>query len=114
MMGHPVGQWWQDGRAHDLVVRYPDRYRADLSALRSAPIDADGTRFVALSQVASIERTLGPNLIQRENAKRRIVVMANVAGRDIASVVADIRQALPVLGDGMHVELGGQAALQFR
>ncbi|MFT5679692.1 MAG: CzcA family heavy metal efflux pump [Myxococcota bacterium] len=109
MLGHSVGQWWQEGRAYDLVVRYPDRYRTDLDALRSAPIDADGERFVALEQVAEVERTLGPNLIQRENAKRRIVVMANVADRDIASVVADIRVALPVLGEGMYVEIGGQA-----
>ena len=109
MLGHPVGQWWQDGRAVELVVRYPERYRTDLDALKSAPIDADGQRFVALEQVARVERTLGPNLIQRENAKRRIVVMANVADRDIASVVADIREALPVLGEGMYVEIGGQA-----
>ncbi|MFT4975687.1 MAG: CzcA family heavy metal efflux pump [Myxococcota bacterium] len=109
MLGHSVGQWWQEGRAYDLVVRYPDRYRTDLDALKSAPIDADGERFVALEQVARVERTLGPNLIQRENAKRRIVVMANVADRDIASVVADIRAALPVLGEGMYVEIGGQA-----
>ncbi len=108
MLGHPVGTWWERGRAYELVARYPDRYRADLDALANAPIDADGQRFTALSQVAHVDRTLGPNLIQRENAKRRIVVMANVQGRDIASVTADIRAALPPL-PGMYVELGGQA-----
>ena len=56
-----------------------------------------------------MERTLGPNLIQRENAKRRIVVMANVQGRDIKSVVDDIRASLPVLPPGVYVEIGGQA-----
>jgi len=109
MMGHTVGQWWEGGRAHELVVRYPDRYRADLDALAGAPIDADGERFTALSQVAHVERTLGPNLIQRENAKRRIVVMANVDGRDIAGVVQDIRAALPALPVGTYVAIGGQA-----
>ena len=109
MMGHPVGQWWQQGRSYDLVVRYPERYRADLDALAGAPIDADGERFTALSQVARVERTLGPNLIQRENAKRRIVVMANVQGRDIKSVVDDIRAALPNLPAGVYVDIGGQA-----
>lgn len=109
LVGHTVGQWWERGRAHDVVVRYPERYRTDLPSLAAAPIDADGERFTALSQVASIERTLGPNLIQRENAKRRVVVMANVAGRDIASVSADIRDALPELPPGVYVELGGQA-----
>lgn len=109
LVGHPVGQWWQQGRAVELVVRYPDRYREDLDALAGAPIDADGERFTALSQVATVRRTLGPNLIQRENAKRRIVVMANVQGRDIASITADIRASLPRLPPGTYVEIGGQA-----
>jgi CzcA family heavy metal efflux pump len=109
LVGHPVGQWWQDGRAYDMVVRYPDRYRTDLKALATAPIDADGERFTALNQIAHVDRTLGPNLIQRENAKRRIVVMANVNGRDIASVTRDIRRVLPELPSGTYVEIGGQA-----
>ena len=109
MVGHTVGQWWQQGRAYELVARYPDRYRADLDALAGAPIDADGQRFTALSQVASVQRTLGPNLIQREKAKRRIVVMANVQGRDIGSVTSDIRANLPELPSGTYVEIGGQA-----
>jgi len=109
MVGHPVGQWWQQGRAYALVVKYPSRYRRDLHALAGAPIDADGERFTALSQVATVERTLGPNLIQRENAKRRIVVMANVQGRDIAGITADIRANLPDLPPGTYVEIGGQA-----
>lgn len=109
MVGHPVGQWWEGGRARELVVRYPERYRASPEALASTPIDADGERFTALSQVARVERTLGPNLIQRENAKRRIVVMANVAGRDLRRVVDDLRAALPELPEGLYVEIGGQA-----
>ena len=109
MLGHPVGQWWRDGRPYDLVVRYPDVHRTDLRTLASSPIDADGERFTSLDQVANIQRTLGPNLIQRENAKRRIVVLANVQGRDIASVVGDIREALPVL-PGMYISIGGQGA----
>ena len=107
--GHLVAQWWQKGRSHDLVMRYPDRYREDLDALATAPIDADGERFTPLAQVASLERTLGPNLIKRENAMRRIVVMANVEGRDISSVVADIRSVMPALPRGTYVEIGGQA-----
>jgi CzcA family heavy metal efflux pump len=109
MMGHPVGQWWQGGRAWDLVARYPAHHRDSLDALANTPIDADGERFVALSQVARVERSLGPNLIQRENAKRRIVVMANVEGRDIKGAVDDIRASLPALPEGVYVEIGGQA-----
>ena len=109
MMGHAVGQWWQGGRAWELVARYPAHHRDSLEALADTPIDADGERFVALSQVARVERSLGPNLIQRENAKRRIVVMANVEGRDIKGVVDDIRASLPALPEGVYVEIGGQA-----
>jgi CzcA family heavy metal efflux pump len=109
MLGHPVAQWWHKGRSVEMVVRYPDRYRDNIETLRATPIDADGERFTSLSQVASVEKTLGPNLIQRENAKRRIVVMANVEGRDIAGVVADIRAALPELPAGVYVDIGGQA-----
>ena len=109
MLGHPVAQWWHMGRSVEMVVRYPDRYRQNLQTLRTAPVDASGERFTSLEQVASVQRTLGPNLIQRENAKRRIVVMANVEERDIAGVVADIRAALPPLPPGVYVDIGGQA-----
>ncbi|MCO4769695.1 MAG: efflux RND transporter permease subunit [Deltaproteobacteria bacterium] len=110
LVGQVVGSWWRDGRAHDMVVRYPDEVRGSIEALASAPIDADGERFVSLSQVATVQRTLGPNLIQRENAKRRIVVMANVEGRDIRGVVDEIRAALPTdLPEGTYVVVGGQA-----
>ncbi len=114
VLGHPAGQWREQGRSYDVVVRYPDRFRADVEALKGAPIDADGERFTALDQVARVERTLGPNLIQREDATRRIVVMANVEGRDIASIVTDIRAALAGLDlpPGMHVAIGGQAESQ--
>ena len=109
MIGSSVGQWWRNGRSHDLVVRYPDRYGESIEALASAPIDAAGERFTALGQVARVERTLAPNLVQRENAKRRIVVMANTEGRDIAGVVKDIRSALPDTPPGIYIEIGGQA-----
>ncbi len=109
MLGASVGQWWREGRSHDLVVRYPERYGQSIEALSSTPIDAAGERFTALEQVARVERTLAPNLVQRENAKRRIVVMANTAGRDIAGVVDDIRAALPETPPGVYVEIGGQA-----
>jgi len=115
LVGQVVGSWWREGRAHDMVVRYPDRFRESIEAFESAPIDAEGERFVSLSQVAHVERTLGPNLIQRENAKRRIVVMANVEGRDIRSVVDEINEALPTdLPAGTYVVIGGQAESEAR
>lgn len=109
MIGHPMGQWWEAGRSYDLVVRYPERFGESVEALASTPIDADGERFTALEQVARVTKTLGPNVVKHEDAKRRIIVMANVAGRDIASVVKDVRAALPERPPGIYVEIGGQA-----
>jgi Cu/Ag efflux pump CusA len=110
-LGHPVGQWWEGGRSYDLVVRYPHIWRGSPDSIAATPISADGRRFTRLDQVARVERTLGPNLIQRENVQRRIVVMANTAGRDIRSVIEDIRAAVDAsveLPEGTTVEYGGQ------
>ena len=116
-LGHTVGQWWEQQRSWDLVVRYPERYRADPDALAATPIDADGSRFVPLEQVARVERTLGPNLINRENVQRRLVIMANVDGRDIRGVIGDVQEAVAGLGelpDGYHVEYGGEFESEAR
>ena len=116
-LGHTVGQWWEQQRSWDLVVRYPERFRSDPDALASTPIDADGTRFVPLEQVARVERTLGPNLINRENVQRRLVIMANVEDRDIRGVIGDVQAAVAGLGDlpdGYHVEYGGEFESEAR
>jgi len=110
-LGHVVGQWWERQRAYDLVVRYPESFGDDLEAVAQTPIDADGSAFVSLEQVARVDATLGPNLINRENVQRRIVVMANVEGRDITGVVRDIRRnigALVEMPPAVHVEYGGE------
>ena len=110
-LGHTVGQWWEQQRAYDLVVRYPESFRADREAVAQTPIDADGSAFVALEQVARVDATLGPNLINRENVQRRIVVMANVEGRDITGVVRDIQRNIDAqveLPPGVHIDYGGE------
>jgi len=110
-LGHSVGQWWERQRSYDLVVRYPDRFRADDTALASTPIDSDGEVFVPLAEVARLDKTLGPNLIGRENVQRRIVVMANVAGRDLHGVIEEIRSRVDESVDlptGYYVEYGGE------
>jgi len=116
-LGHPVGQFWEGQRTHELVVKFPDRHRAGHAALARTPIDADGRAFVPLEQVARVETTMGPNLINRENVQRRIVVMANVAGRDIRSVIDDIqRQVLASVKfpEGYHLEYGGEFESEAR
>ena len=116
-LGQRVGQLWQDQRAHDLVVRLPQRHLASHRALARTPIDADGRVFTPLSRVARVQRTMGPNLINRENVQRRVVVMANVAGRDIRSVIGDIRRrvkASVTFPEGYHVGYGGEFESEAR
>lgn len=116
-LGHPVGQFWEGRRTYDLVVRFPNSHRASHDALGSTPIDADGRIFTPLSQVARIDQTLGPNLINRENVQRRIVVMANVADRDIRSVIDDIQGRVKsnvTFPKGYYLEYGGEFESEAR
>lgn len=97
--------------AFDLVVRYDPAARASVESVRATLITtADGARL-PLSALADIRDDRAPYSISRENAQRKMVVMANVAGRDLASVVADIQGAVATrvkLPPGYHVEYGGQ------
>jgi CzcA family heavy metal efflux pump len=101
-----------DGNASfDLVVRLPDAARASLEDLQALRIDTPSGARVPLSALARVERSRGPNQIGRENAQRRIIVMANVAGRDLDGVVQDARARIAdtvALPAGYHVEFGGQ------
>jgi len=102
----------QQGQASfDLVLRFDPSTRANIEAVRSTLITAaDGARL-PLSALAEIRNDRAPYSISRENVQRKMVVMANVAGRDLASVVADIRQRVAAgvpLPTGYHIEYGGQ------
>lgn len=84
---------------------------ADLDALRRTPVRAPAGGVLRLDALAQIERDLAPNTISREQVQRKIVVMGNVAGRDVVSVVGDIQQRLAErvpLPEGYRVEYGGQ------
>jgi Cu/Ag efflux pump CusA len=98
--------------AFPLVVRYArDEHASDLDAIGSTMIEAADRSHVPLSALATIERDRGPNFVMRENVQRRIVVQCNVSGRDLRSVVDDIRQRVASavsLPQGYHVEYGGQ------
>lgn len=108
--GRKVGQLWEGERTFEVVARLPAAYRADLDLLARAPLDVRGERFAELSAVATLDRTMAPNLINREGAARRILVTANVAGRDLRGAaeeaLAAVRRAVP-LPPGYRVELGG-------
>ena len=93
--GQEAGAVFDGDRRFDILVRLPETLRSDLDAMQRLPIrlpaGADGAArgFVRLGDVASIQSAPGPNQISRENGKRRVVVTANVRGRDIGSFVAE-------------------------
>ncbi|MBY0232747.1 MAG: efflux RND transporter permease subunit, partial [Gemmataceae bacterium] len=106
-------------RYFDLVVWYDEASRADRSAIGQTILDTPSGRKVALSQVARVLDARGPNTINHENVRRRIVVACNVQGRDLGGVVEDIqREIRPVEGrlkglpGGYRVEVGGQFEAQ--
>ncbi|TXI79907.1 MAG: CusA/CzcA family heavy metal efflux RND transporter [Cupriavidus sp.] len=97
--GREAGTFFAGDRRFDMVVRLPDAVRDDIEALRRLPVplpkgaDARAT-FIPLSEVATLELAPGPNQVSREDGKRRIVVSANVRGRDLGSFVPEAAAAL--------------------
>ena len=89
--GETVGQVFEGDRRFDLVVRLSDMRRSDLNALHELPVALPEGSFVPLREVADIDIAPGPNAINRENGKRRIVITANVRGRDLGSFVRDVQ-----------------------
>lgn len=109
--GQKVATWWEDERVYDVVAKLPDVYRSDFELLRSTPIDVNGQRFAELGAVAEVDKTTGPNLINRENVERRIVVTANVVGRDLRGAAREVQAKLTggvKLPAGYHLELAGE------
>jgi Cu/Ag efflux pump CusA len=110
--GHTVSQVLQGQRTYDLVVWYDEASRNDLDAIRSTLVSTPAGPRVPLAQLAEIRRTSGPNTINRENVSRRLVVQANVQGRDLNSVVQDLqarmRGAQSSWLPGYFLEYGGQ------
>ena len=112
MNGRTVSEIVQGERKFDLVVRLDDPYRVDIDALRRLSINLKGGGRVPLETVADIFEGSGPNTINRENVRRRIILQCNTAGRDLNGVVLDIQARLaPIqaeLPPGYFLEYGGQ------
>jgi cobalt-zinc-cadmium resistance protein CzcA len=111
LAGREAGSIYEGDRRFDVVVRLDDAARHDLDGLRSLPIMVPGGGFIPLSTVAELVAAKGPNQISRENGKRRVVVQANVRGRDIAGVVNDAQAAVTSkvqLPSGVWLAWGGQ------
>jgi CzcA family heavy metal efflux pump len=112
MNGRVVSEVVQGERKFDLLVRLGDVYREDVDRLHRLALTLPSGGTIPLSDVASIHRGSGPNIVNRENVRRRLVVQCNVAGRDLGGVVADIEERLaPIrakLPTGYAIEIGGQ------
>ncbi|MFT4933995.1 MAG: cobalt-zinc-cadmium resistance protein CzcA [Pseudoalteromonas distincta] len=108
--GAEAGRIFEGDRRFDVVVRLPDDARNDPAALAALPIVSDTGVIVPLSSVARIQTGEGPNQISRENGSRRMVVQANVRGRDLGGFVAEAqnRVAEIELPAGVYLDWGGQ------
>ena len=109
--GEKLTEIYEGQRSFDLVLRLNRNYTESIDGVRSALINIAGGRKIPLEEVADIVSVGGPNTINRENVQRKIVVSANVSGRDLVSVVNDIRKNIDqniTLPEGYRVEYGGQ------
>ena len=109
--GRVVSRVLEGQTSFDLVLRYPDAVREDLEAIRETLVTTPAGARLPLHALADVRRDRGPNTVSRENVQRKIVVSANVAGRDLGSVVDEIRAAVAAgvsLPGGYRVEYGGQ------
>ncbi len=98
-----VGQVLDGQKTYDVVVRYDEHSRDNIDSIRGALVDIGEGQKVPLSLVADVLEGKGPNIINRENVRRRIVVQANVSGRDLGSVVAEIQGKI---GKAVHLPKG--------
>lgn len=108
--GSRVSQVYDDGFPRDLSVRFDSRFRDDVDALARLPISSP-LGFTTLGSVAKIVSTEGPNKINRENTARRIVISANVDGRDLGSAVEELSDKLNAeisLPEGYSLNIGGR------
>lgn len=109
--GEKLTEIYEGQRSFDLVLRLNPDYTQTLEGIRSALIDTYDGKKVPLEQVAEIVSVSGPSSISRENVQRKIVISANVAGRDLRGVVNDIQQNINTgisLPEGYRIEYGGQ------
>ena len=111
LAGRTVGQVLEGQFGYDLVVRLPEEQRGRPDAIRNLLVDTPSGAKVPLQAVADIQETWGPNQIQHEDVQRRIVVSANVSGRDLGAVVREIEARVAErvrLAPGYYLSFGGQ------
>ncbi|MEG1794780.1 MAG: efflux RND transporter permease subunit [Rikenellaceae bacterium] len=110
LAGEVVSQVYDGNKVFDLTLKVDGNSRETVDEIKSLIVDANG-RKVPLENIASITSSVGPNTINRENVARKIVISANVSGRDLKGVVNDIQKKINSdvkLPEGYHIEYGGQ------
>ncbi|AFY92986.1 efflux RND transporter permease subunit [Chamaesiphon minutus] len=112
--GRTVSQVLEKQQTFNLVVWLDEKYRNNLDVLGNLLIDIPGGQKIPLAQVAKVEYGNGPSTINRENVSRLIIVSANVSGRDLGSVIADVRSKVKeiTLPSGYYIQFGGQFQAQ--
>ena len=108
--GQVVSQVYEGEKSFDLTLKVADADRMTAADIAAITVDANGTK-VPLGTLANITSAMGPNTINRENVARKLVVSANVSGRDLLGVVNDIRERIDAevaMPEDYHVEYGGQ------
>jgi copper/silver efflux system protein len=109
--GHVVSQVLDEQKTYDVLVRFDDSARQSIESIAATLIDTPTGTTVPIGQVAEVKLDQGPNTINRENVQRRIIIQANVADRDLGSVIEDVRFAIAQkvrLPQGYFVQYGGQ------
>lgn len=114
--GEELTQVWKDQRSYGVFVRFPDEMRCDPEAIGNILVDTPSGAAIPLSQVANITLTEGPNVIWREAMNRRLSIDASIEGRDLSSVVSDIKEGMKnvELPSDYYVIFGGQYQNQQR
>jgi CzcA family heavy metal efflux pump len=113
LYGAKVSEMIDGQRRYDIVVKFTDDARRDASALKDLLIDTPSGAKVPLKAVADVLEATGPNTINRENVQRRIIIQANTAGRDMSSIIADVKHRVNEaigkdLPPGYFITFGGQ------
>lgn len=111
LAGEVTSQVYEQGKTFDLTVKVKQDVKDTMEKLKDLLIDTSDGKKVPIAQLAEIKSAMGPNTISRENVKRKIVISANIADRDLRGVVNDIQQRIKddiQLPEGYHIEYGGQ------
>lgn len=115
--GASIDQIYQNTRRFDIHLRYEEQYRSDPESIKGIILKGDNGALIRLSQLAEVKNVSGPVQINREKNMRRWVIQANVRGRDMGSVVSDIKKIIKKqikLPPGYFIEIGGQFENQER